>query len=117
MVDAASKSDLEKAADQIVEEFGSVDILINAPGINSATPFLEITEEEYQKIMDVNLKSMFLACQIFGKKMIDQGKGGSIINIASVSSGPPLSRVLLTWKVLRGGRTCPRPSPFPAILP
>ena len=101
-VDAASKTDLEKAADQIVKEFGSVDILINAAGMNSATPFLEITEEEYQKIMDVNLKSMFLACQIYGKKMIDQGSGGSIINIASVSSGPPLSRVF-TYSVSKAG--------------
>jgi len=101
-VDAASKADLEKAADQILKEFGSMDILINAPGINSATPFLEITEEEYQKIMDVNLKSMFLACQIFGKKIINQGRGGSIINIASVSSGPPLSRVF-TYSVSKAG--------------
>ena len=102
MVDAASSDDLEKAADQIVEEFGSVDILVNAAGMNSATPFLEIAEEEYQKIMDVNLKSMFLACQIYGKKMINQGKGGSVINIASVSSGPPLSRVF-TYSVSKAG--------------
>jgi len=102
MVDASSKADLEKAVEQIAEEFGSINILINAPGINSATPFLEITEEEYQKIMDVNLKSMFLANQIFGKKMIEHGSGGSIINIASVSSGPPLSRVF-TYSLSKAG--------------
>jgi NAD(P)-dependent dehydrogenase (short-subunit alcohol dehydrogenase family) len=102
MVDAASKTDLESAAEQIVKEFGSIDILINAPGINSATPYLEITEEEYEKIMDVNLKSMFLSCQIFGKRMIEQGSGGSIINIASVSSGPPLSRVF-TYSLSKAG--------------
>jgi len=79
-----------------------VDILINAPGINSATPFLDITEEEYEKIMNVNLKSMFLACQIFGEKMIEKGRGGSIINIASVSSGPPLSRVF-TYSLSKAG--------------
>jgi NAD(P)-dependent dehydrogenase (short-subunit alcohol dehydrogenase family) len=101
-VDASSSADLETAADQIVEELGSVDILINAAGMNSATPFLDITEDEYQKIMDVNLKSMFLACQIYGKKMIDQGRGGSVINIASVSSGPPLSRVF-TYSVSKAG--------------
>ena len=101
-VDASSKTDLENAAEQIVKEFGSVNILINAPGINSATPFLEITEEEYQKIMDVNLKSMFLSCQIFGNRMIEQGSGGSIINISSVSSGPPLSRVF-TYSLSKAG--------------
>jgi NAD(P)-dependent dehydrogenase (short-subunit alcohol dehydrogenase family) len=101
-VDAASKSDLEQAMEQISKEMGAIDILINAPGINSATPFFEITEDEYQKIMDVNLKSMFLACQLFGRKMIEQGKGGSIINIASVSSGPPLSRVF-TYSLSKAG--------------
>jgi len=102
MVDASSKTDLENAAEQIAREFGSVNIVINAPGINSATPFLDITEEEYQKIMDVNLKSMFLSSQIFGNRMIEQGSGGSIINIASVSSGPPLSRVF-TYSLSKAG--------------
>ena len=101
-VDASSKSDLENAVEQIVKDFGSINILINAPGINSATPYLEITEEEYEKIMNVNLKSMFLSCQIFGKRMIDHGSGGSIINIASVSSGPPLSRVF-TYSLSKAG--------------
>ena len=102
MVDAASKTDLENAVGQIVKEFGEVNIVINAPGINSATPFLDISEEEYEKIMNVNLKSMFLSSQIFGKRMIEQGSGGSIINIASVSSGPPLSRVF-TYSLSKAG--------------
>lgn len=49
--------------------------------------------EEWDSIMEVNLKSVVLACQVFGKYMIDRGEGGSIINISSVSSDPPLSRV------------------------
>jgi NAD(P)-dependent dehydrogenase (short-subunit alcohol dehydrogenase family) len=102
MVDASSKTDLENAVGQIVKEFGAVNIVINAPGINSATPFLDISEEEYEKIMNVNLKSMFLSSQIFGKRMIEQGSGGSIINIASVSSGPPLSRVF-TYSLSKAG--------------
>ena len=102
MVDASDKTSLGKAADQILQDFGPVDILVNAPGINSATPFLEIAEEEYEKIMSVNLKSMFLACQIFGARMIEKGRGGSIINIASASSGPPLSRVF-TYSLSKAG--------------
>jgi NAD(P)-dependent dehydrogenase (short-subunit alcohol dehydrogenase family) len=101
-VDASSKTDLKNAAEQIVKEYGSVNIIINAPGINSATPFFEITEEEYEKIMNVNLKSMYLSCQIFGKQMMEQGRGGSIINISSVSSGPPLSRVF-TYSLSKAG--------------
>ncbi len=101
-VDATSKQGLKDAADAILAKLNRVDILINAPGINSATPFFEIAEEEYEKIMGVNLKSMFLSCQLFGKIMIDQGEGGSIINISSASSGPPLSKIF-TYSVSKAG--------------
>jgi NAD(P)-dependent dehydrogenase (short-subunit alcohol dehydrogenase family) len=100
--DASSKVQLENAKERIVSEWGRVDILINGPGINSGTPFFEITEDEWHKILDVNLKSMFLACQIFGKRMIEQGEGGSIINISSASSGPPLSKVF-TYGISKAG--------------
>lgn len=92
-LDATSKEGLSKAQAAVREALGETTILINAPGINSSTPFFDIPEEEFDKIMKVNLKSMFLACQIFGKKMVAGGKGGSIINISSASSGPPLSKV------------------------
>lgn len=100
--DASRKDDLQRALGTIVSEFGHVDILINAAGINSGTPFFEITEEEWQRILDVDLKSVFLGCQVFGKSMTEAGRGGSIINISSVSSGPPLSRVF-TYSVAKGG--------------
>src|SRR5690606_15014659 len=100
--DTTSKEQLEKAKDTIVAQLGRVDILVNAPGVNSSTPFFEITEEEWQHIIDVNLKGVFLACQVFGARMIEQGEGGSIINISSASSGPPLSRVF-TYGVSKAG--------------
>jgi NAD(P)-dependent dehydrogenase (short-subunit alcohol dehydrogenase family) len=79
-----------------------VDTLINAAGVNSATPFFEIGEQEWQRILDIDLKSVFLACQVFGKAMVDAGRGGSIINISSASSGPPLSKVF-TYSVAKAG--------------
>lgn len=91
--EATSKADLERLLGDVVAWKGGVDVLINCPGVNSATPFFEIGEEEWDKIMDVNAKSVMLACQVFGKHMVDRGAGGSIINVSSVSSGPPLSRV------------------------
>jgi NAD(P)-dependent dehydrogenase (short-subunit alcohol dehydrogenase family) len=100
--DASNKQQLQDAAEAVLAQLGRVDILLNAPGINSATPFFEIAEEEYENIMKINLKSMFLACQIFGKIMIQQGKGGSIINISSASSGPPLSKIF-TYSVSKAG--------------
>ena len=100
--DATRRADLERALAAALERFGRVDILVNAAGINSPTPFFEITEQEWQRILDVNLKSVFLACQVFGKAMIEAGRGGSIINISSVSAGPPLSRVF-TYSITKAG--------------
>lgn len=101
-VDATSKPALEAARDRILAELGGAHILVNAAGVNSATPFLDITEEEWQRIIDIDLKSVFLACQVFGAHMTKPGNGGSIINISSASAGPPLSRVF-TYSVAKGG--------------
>lgn len=101
-VDATVKANLQAALDRILAELGRIDILVNAAGINSGTPFLEIAEEEWDRIIDVDLKSVFLACQVFGAHMTQPGNGGSIINISSASSGPPLSKVF-TYSVSKGG--------------
>ena len=100
-VDVTVKDDIQFAKDQIVRDWDKVDILINAPGINSGTPFFEIEETEWDKILQVNLKGIFMASQIFGKQMVAQ-KSGSIINISSASSGPPLSKVF-TYAVSKAG--------------
>jgi NAD(P)-dependent dehydrogenase (short-subunit alcohol dehydrogenase family) len=100
--DATSKAALTAAQETILQRFGRVDILINAAGVNSATPFFDISEEEWHRILDVDLKSVFLACQVFGKTMVDAGRGGCIINLSSASSGPPLSKVL-TYAVAKAG--------------
>ena len=99
--DVTRKADIERALDSTLAEFGRVDILLNAAGINSGTPFFDIQESEWDKILDVNLRSVFLACQVFGQVMVDQ-RAGSIINISSASSGPPLSKVF-TYGVTKGG--------------
>jgi NAD(P)-dependent dehydrogenase (short-subunit alcohol dehydrogenase family) len=100
--DATSKADLLRLRDTVLDRFGCIDILINAAGVNSATPFFDITEEEWHRILDIDLKGVFLACQVFAKAMVDAGRGGSIINISSVSSGPPLSKVF-TYGVAKAG--------------
>ncbi|MEN6534940.1 MAG: SDR family oxidoreductase [Bryobacteraceae bacterium] len=100
--DATQKAANEAACAEVLKTFGHVDILINAAGINSSTPFFEIQESEWQRILDVNLKSVFFACQVFGKVMVESGRGGSIINISSASAGPPLSKVF-TYSVTKAG--------------
>ncbi|WP_010269947.1 SDR family oxidoreductase [Paenibacillus senegalensis] len=100
--DATSKQDVSRVLEDVLAWTGRVDVLMNCPGTNSATPFFEITMEEWDRIIDVNLKSVVIACQVFGKHMVEKGEGGSIINISSVSSGPPLSRVF-TYSASKAG--------------
>jgi NAD(P)-dependent dehydrogenase (short-subunit alcohol dehydrogenase family) len=87
------KSEIEKLLASVVEKSGKVDILVNGAGTNSATPFLEIPEDEYDRIFRINMKGVFLACQVFGKYFVERNDGGSIINVGSMSGVIPLSRV------------------------
>jgi NAD(P)-dependent dehydrogenase (short-subunit alcohol dehydrogenase family) len=100
--DVSSKDSLVKVANEIEQWSGGWDILLNAPGTNSPTPFFELDMDEYDKIMDINLKGIVMTCQIFAKRMIEQERKGSIINISSVSSTTPLSRVF-TYSVSKAG--------------
>jgi NAD(P)-dependent dehydrogenase (short-subunit alcohol dehydrogenase family) len=90
--DTTSKAGLQKLLAGVLARFGRVDILMNGAGVNSPTPFFDISEEEMDRILTVNLKGLMLACQIFGKHMVERGSG-SIINIGSASGLNPLSRV------------------------
>ena len=91
--EATSKGELEALLGAVVGKSGRVDIVINGAGTNSPTPFLEIPEEEFDRIVRVNLKSVFLSCQVFGRHLVERGEGGSIINLGSMSGLVPLSRV------------------------
>ena len=90
--EATSKAELEALLAAVLKRSGRVDIVINGAGVNSATPFFNITEEEFGRILDVNLKGVFLGCQVFGKYLVERGEGGSIINLGSMSGVGPLSR-------------------------
>lgn len=91
--DILSGDGLKELLSRVVEKSGHCDILVNGAGVNSATPFLDIGEEEYQRIFDTNTKAVFLACQVFGKYFLDNGIEASIINVGSMSGVIPLSRV------------------------
>jgi NAD(P)-dependent dehydrogenase (short-subunit alcohol dehydrogenase family) len=91
--EASSKTEVQGILDAVLQRSGRVDIVINGAGTNSATPFLDIAEDEFDRIMKINVKSVLLGCQIFGKYLVDRGEGGSIINLGSMSGIVPLSRV------------------------
>lgn len=92
-VDVTSRESLQNLLNTVIEKSGKVDILINGAGTNSPTPFLDVTEEEYARIMDTNLAAIFRSCQVFGSYFIEQAQPASIINLGSISGLNPLSRV------------------------
>lgn len=90
-VDVVDVASINQFVDQAVAATGGIDILVNNAGYNKIKPALEVTEEEYDYIVDVNLKNVFFFSQAVAKHMIGRAKGGRIINIASqvgVVGGP-----------------------------
>jgi len=84
--DVSKKEEVEEMIRKTVEKFGKVDILVNNAGIAQFKPFLELTEEEWDRTLGINLKGYFLCAQAAAKEMAKQ-KSGAIINIASVAMG------------------------------
>jgi len=99
--EASSKDSFHTALKETVAHYGHCDILINGAGINAPTPILEISEQEWDSIMDVQLKGTLFGCQVFGAHMLERNTG-SIINISSASAGPPLSKAF-TYSVAKAG--------------
>ncbi len=91
--DVSSRASLEALRDQALALADKIDIVINGAGINSPTPFLEVSDEELQRILTVNFTSVYQACQVFGSYLVERNEGGNIINIGSMSGIIPLSRV------------------------
>ncbi len=88
--DVSQIQDLQLLIDTAVKKFGRIDILVNNAGIETRTSILDTTETQYQKVLDINLKSAFFGTQIAAQQMIKQGGGGSIINITSVHEDWPM---------------------------
>ena len=84
--DVSNRASIEAFHSGVLAEFGQVDILVNCAGITKRTPSVDVSESEWNGIMETNLTGTVRACQIFGRKMIER-KYGRIINVASVSSG------------------------------
>lgn len=84
--DVTKKDEVENLARQTVEKFGRLDILVNNAGIYQPKPFLELSEEEWDRTLDINLKGEFLCAQAAAREMV-KNKWGRIINIASIASG------------------------------
>src|SRR6516165_4739923 len=88
--DVSKIADLQRLVDEAVKAFGRVDVMINNAGVETRTSVLDTTEAQYEKVMEINLKSAFFGTQIAAKQMIAQGEGGRIVNITSVHEDWPM---------------------------
>jgi NAD(P)-dependent dehydrogenase (short-subunit alcohol dehydrogenase family) len=86
----------------IVKYFGKIDILVNNAGVLRRTPFLEITENEWDWVLDINLKGYFLVAQAVAKQMLEQNTGGVIVNISS-NNQERASALLTHYNVSKAG--------------
>ncbi len=85
IVDVTNRDSIKAAAENAIKEFGRIDILINNAGINMDALTVNMKEEQWDKVLDINLKGTFNCCQIISKYMIDQ-KSGKIVNTASIGA-------------------------------
>jgi glucose 1-dehydrogenase len=88
--DASRLADLQMLVDKAVSTFGRVDIMVNNAGVETRSSILDTSEDQYDRVMAVNLKSAFFGTQIAARQMIKQGGGGRIINISSVHEDWPM---------------------------
>jgi len=92
-VDAGSRDSIEALLKAALDEHGKVDMLVNCAGVNSATTYDEITDDDWRRVIEGNLTATHWACQVFMPQMARQAQGGSVLNIGSVTAHLPLSRV------------------------
>jgi len=88
--DVSKVEDLTTLVNTAVSTFGRLDIMVNNAGVETRTSVLDTTEEQYAKVLDINLKSAFFGTQLAAKQMIAQGGGGRIINMTSVHEDWPM---------------------------
>ena len=98
-VDAVDRASVQALLEATIHARGRADILVNCAGVNSSVPYFEIPDDDYDKVLDTNLKSTHIGCQIFGAHMAANFAagtgGGAILNIGSVSADKPLSKVFI----------------------
>lgn len=108
--DVTDRGSLEAARDAVLGELGKVDILVNSAGRIKRTPALELPEEEWGSILDINLTGTLRACQVFAPSMLEQGYG-RIVNVASLTSYVAFFEVAAYTASKAGSRASRRPWP------
>ena len=102
LTDVARKDQVDALIAKAVAQFGRIDVMLNNAGIAPVMEFLDVTEEVYDRVLEVNLKGAFLGTQAAARAMIAQGQGGVIINMSSINSGLANPNVA-TYAISKGG--------------
>jgi 3-oxoacyl-[acyl-carrier protein] reductase len=101
-LDVTNKADFSAALDAVTARWGQVDALVNNAGASKVVPLMEITAEQFDQVIDVNLRSVLFGCQVFGQYFADQG-GGRIVNIASLAGQNGGSATGAHYAAAKGG--------------
>jgi glucose 1-dehydrogenase/3-oxoacyl-[acyl-carrier protein] reductase len=88
--DVSRRTEVEPMIDAVWREMGALDILVNNAGIETIVPFLELTDEQWTRLVDVNLRGAWLCSQVFCRRALDEQRPGSIINIGSIQAAKVL---------------------------
>jgi glucose 1-dehydrogenase/3-oxoacyl-[acyl-carrier protein] reductase len=88
--DVAKRADVESMIDKAWKELGGLDILVNNAGIETIVPFLELTDEQWTRLVDVNLRGAWLCSQVFCRRALAEKRKGSIVNIGSIQAAKVL---------------------------
>ena len=87
--DVTQKAEVDSLVAGTVEAFGRLDVLVNNAGIYPLSPVMDMAEEDWDRVIDANLRSTFLCTQAAARQMVDQGTGGAVVNIASIEALNP----------------------------
>jgi NAD(P)-dependent dehydrogenase (short-subunit alcohol dehydrogenase family) len=90
MADVSKRAEVEPMIDRVWKELGPIDILVNNAGIETIVPFLELTDEQWTRLVDVNLRGAWLCSQIFCRRAIAEGRKGSVVHIGSIQAAKVL---------------------------
>jgi NAD(P)-dependent dehydrogenase (short-subunit alcohol dehydrogenase family) len=88
--DVSKRADVERMFDAATAALGPIDILVNNAGIETVVPFLELTDDQWTRLVDVNLRGAWLCSQIFCRRAIDEKRPGNIVSIGSIQAGKVL---------------------------
>lgn len=89
VADVAKKDEMDRLVSEVMDKLGRIDVLVNNAGIQTETPFLELSENEWDQVMNTNLKGAFFLAQRVATEMVEEGIEGSIVNITSIHQDIP----------------------------